>query len=157
MLANDSDAQRCNLLAHQTKRMASPAMVVTNHDAQMLPMLRHPAIEVRARARVIASVCTRACARVPAFPPTVTPLFPPPTHTTRTHRHPLDPPPTHTTRTHHTTHTPQDDGRMLFDRILCDVPCCGDGTLRKAPDIWRRWAIGNGNGLHPLQLRITLR
>ncbi len=25
-----------------------------------------------------------------------------------------------------------------FDRILCDVPCSGDGTLRKAPDIWRR-------------------
>ena len=46
---------------------------------------------------------------------------------------------------------------MLFDRILCDVPCSGDGTMRKAPDIWRRWGVGNGNGLHSLQLRITLR
>jgi len=25
------------------------------------------------------------------------------------------------------------------DRILCDVPCSGDGTMRKAPDIWRKW------------------
>ena len=40
--------------------------------------------------------------------------------------------------------------------MLCDVPCSGDGTLRKAPDIWRRWAAPNGNGLHPLQLRIAL-
>ena len=46
---------------------------------------------------------------------------------------------------------------LLFDRILCDVPCSGDGTMRKAPDIWRKWSIANGNGLHALQLRITLR
>ena len=36
------------------------------------------------------------------------------------------------------------------------MPCSGDGTLRKAPDIWRRWTASNGNGLHPLQLRIAL-
>jgi multisite-specific tRNA:(cytosine-C5)-methyltransferase len=39
-------------------------------------------------------------------------------------------------------------GQLLFDRILCDVPCSGDGTMRKNLGIWRGWNGGDGNGLH---------
>ncbi|GJN93170.1 hypothetical protein Rhopal_006217-T1 [Rhodotorula paludigena] len=46
---------------------------------------------------------------------------------------------------------------MLFDRILADVPCSGDGTMRKNLGIWSDWTVGNGIGLHTLQLRILLR
>lgn len=45
---------------------------------------------------------------------------------------------------------------LKFDRILADVPCSGDGTMRKSPDIWRRWSVQGGNSLHPLQLRIAV-
>lgn len=38
--------------------------------------------------------------------------------------------------------------QLLFDRILCDVPCSGDGTLRKNVGIWKRWQPMDGNGLH---------
>ena len=38
--------------------------------------------------------------------------------------------------------------QLLFDRILCDVPCSGDGTLRKNPGIWKHWSPMDGNGLH---------
>jgi tRNA (cytosine34-C5)-methyltransferase len=71
-----------------------------------------------------------------------------------------------------------------FDRIVCDVPCCGDGTLRKSPglghlpspragrlrharwascvwdgttDVWRRWHPGFAVGLHTLQVQIAMR
>eukprot|EP00741_Cyanophora_paradoxa_P011543 tig00020562_g11151.t1 len=47
--------------------------------------------------------------------------------------------------------------RLLFDRILCDVPCTGDGTMRKAPDLWRRWSASMAIGMHRLQLRIAAR
>jgi multisite-specific tRNA:(cytosine-C5)-methyltransferase len=37
---------------------------------------------------------------------------------------------------------------VLFDRILVDVPCSGDGTMRKNLAIWREWRLSNGLGLH---------
>ncbi|KAI9458864.1 S-adenosyl-L-methionine-dependent methyltransferase [Lactarius psammicola] len=46
---------------------------------------------------------------------------------------------------------------LLFDRILCDVPCSGDGTIRKNVGIWKKWSPQDGNGIHALQLRILQR
>ena len=95
VVANDADLKRCNLLVHQTKRANSPALIVTNHEAQFFPLIKGP----------------------PGS---------------------------------------GDEAGYLFDRILCDVPCSGDGTLRKNPDLWRRWNVGLGMGLHTLQVRIAL-
>ncbi|KAJ3192353.1 tRNA (cytosine(34)-C(5))-methyltransferase [Irineochytrium annulatum] len=46
---------------------------------------------------------------------------------------------------------------LQFDRILADVPCSGDGTLRKNKPIWQTWHQNNGNGLHKVQSAITAR
>lgn len=46
---------------------------------------------------------------------------------------------------------------IFYDRILCDVPCSGDGTIRKTPEIWSRWSVHGGLGLHVVQLRILMR
>ncbi len=42
----------------------------------------------------------------------------------------------------------QESQLFQFDRILADVPCSGDGTIRKNPTIWSKWAVNQGNGLH---------
>eukprot|EP00116_Pleurobrachia_bachei_P000864 sb/3461126/ len=46
---------------------------------------------------------------------------------------------------------------MKYDRILCDVPCSGDGTMRKNYAIWKKWDQYKAIGIHKLQRRILLR
>ena len=31
---------------------------------------------------------------------------------------------------------------FLVSRIICDVPCSGDGTIRKNPNVWNNWNPG---------------
>ncbi|BGP19522.1 hypothetical protein JCM10213_000121 [Rhodosporidiobolus nylandii] len=123
LIANDSDAKRCHLLVHQSlHRVPGTGMMVTNHDATMLPSLRLPLNESVTEGRLaftqedekkLANRGKEKAAK--EFEP------------------------------------------MLFDRILADVPCSGDGTLRKNLGIWKDWTVGNGIGLHALQLRILER
>jgi multisite-specific tRNA:(cytosine-C5)-methyltransferase len=47
--------------------------------------------------------------------------------------------------------------RFHFDKILCDVPCSGDGAIRKIPQKWQKWTCADGTSLHPLQLQIVMR
>ena len=44
-----------------------------------------------------------------------------------------------------------------FDRILCDVPCSGDGTSRKNFDVWSKWLPSSAFGVHFLQFSIAKR
>ncbi|RKF74493.1 Multisite-specific tRNA:-methyltransferase trm4a [Golovinomyces cichoracearum] len=42
LIANDSDYKRSHLLIHQLKRLSSPNLIVTNHDATMYPSIKLP-------------------------------------------------------------------------------------------------------------------
>ncbi|KAM7195647.1 mitochondrial GTPase [Naviculisporaceae sp. PSN 640] len=98
LIANDADYKRGHMLVHQLKRLSSPNMIVTNHDATMYPALRVP--------------------------------------------NPTD---------------PNKPSYLKFDRILADVPCSGDGTLRKNVNLWKDWNPGSALGLHLTQMRILVR
>ncbi|KAG5953711.1 hypothetical protein E4U53_003503 [Claviceps sorghi] len=98
LIANDSDYKRGHMLVHQLKRLSSPNLIVTNHDATQFPSLKLPSTDPSAK----------------------------PTY-------------------------------LKFDRILADVPCSGDGTLRKNANLWKDWQPGNALGLHATQIRILVR
>ena len=49
------------------------------------------------------------------------------------------------------------DNKFYFDKILADVPCSGDGAIRKLPLKWRNWSTQDGMSLHVLQLQILMR
>lgn len=102
LIANDVDYKRAHMLVHQMKRLSSPNIIVTNHDATVFPSIR-----------------------IPSLPP-------------------LD-------------GKPMPNRYLKFDRILADVPCSGDGTLRKNMEIWKNWTPSNGLGLHSTQVRILIR
>lgn len=99
VIANDADYDRSHMLVCQLKRLQSPSLIVTNHEAQFFPN-----------------------------------IFVKPKENTNGQSTPLQ-----------------------FDRVLCDVPCSGDGTLRKNRMIWKNWSARPGNGLHPLQKQIFVR
>uniref|UniRef100_A0A0D9X927 SAM-dependent MTase RsmB/NOP-type domain-containing protein n=1 Tax=Leersia perrieri TaxID=77586 RepID=A0A0D9X927_9ORYZ len=103
VVANDVNAQRCDVLIHNTKRMCTANLIVTNHGAQNFPDC--------CLANDLSEIYRNDC-------------------------------------------KPQ---RLEFDRVLCDVPCSGDGTIRKGHDMWRKWNSDMGNGLHVLQVDISMR
>ncbi len=42
------------------------------------------------------------------------------------------------------------DKKFYFDKVLADVPCSGDGAIRKIPERWADWSTRDGMGLHGL-------
>ncbi|KAI0643844.1 cytosine-5--methyltransferase [Trametes meyenii] len=109
LIANDSEYKRTHLLIHQSSRLPSPALMVTNLDASIFPAIKIPSEQTTFPAHTKARVAAKR------------------------------------------------QYQLMFDRILCDVPCSGDGTMRKNPGIWKHWSPMDGNGLHSLQLRILQR
>ncbi|ORY05842.1 S-adenosyl-L-methionine-dependent methyltransferase [Basidiobolus meristosporus CBS 931.73] len=96
VLANDADHKRSYMLIHQTKRLQSPCLIVTNHDGTFFPNVNVAPANAKPRT-------------------------------------------------------------MQFDRILCDVPCSGDGTFRKNALMWKTWNHNNAVALHSTQIKILLR
>lgn len=97
LIANDADYKRGHMLVHQLKRLSSPNLIVTNHDATQFPSIKLPSKDQKVQAY------------------------------------------------------------LKFDRILADVPCSGDGTMRKNVNLWKDWTPGNALGLHVTQVRILVR
>ena len=48
-------------------------------------------------------------------------------------------------------------GNVGFDKVLTDVPCGGDGTIRKDKTILPRWTPAVSNSIHSVQLEIGWR
>lgn len=116
VIANDADTKRAYLLVHQLKRYGSSAFLVTTHDGQQFPNIyRKDAADPAAAAAAAASSSAAAAAPTSAA-----------SSTSAAAAAAFNP---HSTLFGSTL--------IEFDRILCDVPCSGDGTMRKNINLWR--------------------
>ena len=59
--------------------------------------------------------------------------------------------------THDARRFPHFDSELRFDKVLCDVPCSGDGTLRKNTIIFKQWSQSRAYILNPTQFKIAVR
>ena len=49
------------------------------------------------------------------------------------------------------------DRRILFDKVLVDAPCSGDGAIRKLPERWKLWKTDDAFDLHKVQVECLKR
>jgi 16S rRNA C967 or C1407 C5-methylase (RsmB/RsmF family) len=145
VVANDAESKRCYLLSQALGYLACPDYLVLTHKAQSLPNIAqavdspwHAVPETQTGENASSSA-----AELEAISDTIEQHKASDMCTSATMG--IDPESTVTTR------------RMRFDRVLCDVPCSGDGTIRKNILVWRKWTSRDGHTLHPLQLAIALR
>jgi len=64
---------------------------------------------------------------------------------------------THPAQSFPEVYDPKSHEKILFDRVLCDVPCSGDGIGRKDRSLFSKWSPDSALVLHPLQLSIAKR
>ncbi|CAI5463911.1 unnamed protein product [Closterium sp. Yama58-4] len=168
VVANELDIRRCHLLVHQTQRLSSPCILVTNHAAQLFPSLSISS-DAAAAAGPAPAVAAEAGMggeekgdKAEAVGGEIKGKEQEGGDGTAGEAKVKLEGEAKGEGKGEAEGTVKGDGEgegegELFDRILCDVPCSGDGTMRKAPDIWKKWNTGNGNGLHALQIKIAMR
>lgn len=158
--ANDASAKRCNTLITQTKRLDSPSLFVTQHDAQILPTLSYSPLPYLAERNETLFKTQKALSPFD-FDLKSREMGIHQASAQSTKSGVSDPSQASTSAAEGDSSLPNlgnfNAVPFLYDRILCDVPCSGDGTFRKNPDMWLKWKPTSGHALHNVQLAILLR
>jgi 16S rRNA C967 or C1407 C5-methylase (RsmB/RsmF family) len=164
VIANEMDARRAYLLASQGERVGSSALMVVTHDARQFPDLNNVAwrLPSDAKSALTANTLTRIVGRPEhggLEPLTASASSSPSSSSaaaTAASSSAAAAAATEAGPSHHDYFSVASDG-TFFDRVLADVPCSGDGTIRKNVSVWREYSPQGGLALHMSQLQIAAR
>jgi len=161
VVANDNNPQRAYMLVHQCKRMTAQSLVVTVQDGQKIPApsqvtARHLAscsssVErhqryVAAGGKSLAEAKAGAAQQASGTGSAAAPFASLATDEEKANPFAATP-----------WAASYKDSPEIFDRVLADVPCSGDGTFRKNVELWETWTPSSTIGLHGLQVQIAAR
>ena len=179
VIANDANYQRAYMLVHQTKRLGSPDFLISTHEGQFFPTLYTTAVPSGPVPRVWhagdvqdpavgplsadqATLATGAAMLAYYETGVVNKL-----QFDRILADVRSPPPSCVCvfaclclrKTGAAVWGSLGGPHVFLFGVLYDaqVPCSGDGTLRKCPEIWVKWNPNFGAALHKLQLDIARR
>jgi 16S rRNA C967 or C1407 C5-methylase (RsmB/RsmF family) len=137
VVANDADPRRAYLLTHQVKRMDTADFLITTHEGQFFPNMlvlkpgnhNNPTLNLPVSANDSGVEMKSVLLADPGES--------------------MDDLSSADLRSNYDI--------IKFDRVLADVPCSGDGTMRKNLNLWKDWGSHIAQGLHCLQLQIAQR
>ncbi|KAJ6238476.1 tRNA (cytosine(34)-c(5))-methyltransferase [Anaeramoeba flamelloides] len=140
VIANDVSSKRCHTLFHRLKKVGEPNLIVTSYKAQLFPNLLVP-LDEKLKKQYEEEIDKKFKKKI--------------------EKENEEKKEKEKEKENENENKNENEKCLkkpvLFDKVLADVPCTGDGTFRKTNKEWENWSPKLGIQMHDVQFQIVKR